>query len=198
MNIYIYKYISIASGKIVLFNAPYVSYGSNSQYRFDGPLQAAKYGAVAALVRSIGPFSLYTPHTGSSETTTIPGAAITLEDADQIVSWIASGQTVQFYLYMEAHFEPDKISRNIIAEVRGTTYPNEVVVMGGHIDSWDVGTGVLDDAGGAFAAWDALRLMGKYNLRPKRTVRVVMWTVYIIVFGESSFKKKNRLLFKTE
>jgi len=83
---------------------------------------------------------------------------------------------MQLFLYMEAHFLPDSISRNIIAEIKGTTYPDEVVVFGGHIDSWDVGSGVLDDGGGAFVAWDALRLMAKYDIRPKRTVRAVFWT----------------------
>lgn len=163
-------------GKIVLHNAPYVSYGANSNFRRLGAITAQKYGAVASLVRSITPFSLSTPHTGSMETASIPGAAITIEDADLIASFVRNGQPVEVFLYMEAHFEPDSISRNIIAELRGTTYPNEVVVMGGHIDSWDVGTGVLDDAGGAFVSWDALRLMAKYNIRPKRTVRAVFWT----------------------
>ena len=161
----------------MLYNPPWVSYGVNGIFRREGSLRAEVYGAVATLVRSIAPYSLATPHTGSMETAGIPGAAITHEDADLIDRLTARGINVTVKLYMEAQFLPDQFSRNIIAEVAGTTFPNEVVVMGGHIDSWDVGAGVMDDGGGAFVAWEALRLMAKYNIRPRRTVRVVFWTV---------------------
>lgn len=86
------------------------------------------------------------------------------------------GQKIRIHLSMDAETRPDKLSRNIIAEIKGSEKPEEIVVMGGHIDSWDVGQGVMDDAGGCFAAWEALLLMKKLDLKPKRTVRVVMWT----------------------
>ena len=164
-------------GKIVLYNPPWVSYGVNNIYRFEGATRAEGYGAVASLIRSVAPYSLATPHTGSMDTAGIPGAALTHEDADIIERLVRRGVPVQIKLYMEAQFLPDAPSRNIIAEVAGSEFPNEVVVFGGHIDSWDVGVGALDDGGGAFVAWEALRLMAKYNIRPRRTVRAVFWTV---------------------
>jgi len=165
------------TGKIVLYNPEWVNYGVTGQYRHEGAVRAEAYGAVASLVRSIAPYSLSTPHTGSMDPAGIPGAAITHEDADLIERLVNRGIPVVIKLYMEAHILDDAQSRNIIAEVRGTTKPDEVVVMGGHIDSWDVGAGVLDDAGGVFVAWEAIRLMAKYDIRPQRTVRVVFWTV---------------------
>ena len=77
---------------------------------------------------------------------------------------------------MEAHFLPDADSANVVGEIRGRERPDEVVVVGGHLDSWDVGTGSTDDGGGCVVTWEALRLMKKLNLRPRRTVRVVLWT----------------------
>ena len=86
------------------------------------------------------------------------------------------GQLVRVTLNMEAEMLPDALSRNITGELRGSELPDEVVVMGGHIDSWDVGTGAMDDAGGCLAAWEAIVLMKELGLQPRRTVRAVCWT----------------------
>ena len=168
---------------MVVYNPPWIAYAYNRLLRRKGAVEAAALGATAALLRSVSPYSLATPHTGDSDTSTIPFAAITHEDADMLERMVARGTRVVVKLYMEAQQLPDAVSRNIIAEVPGTERPNELVVMGGHIDSWDVGAGVIDDAGGAFVAWDALRLMVKYDIRPRRTVRVVFWTVRIRTGG---------------
>jgi len=169
-----------AKGKIVLYDVPFTSYGKTVQYRLNGAVEAAKVGAVASLIRSVGPFSMQTPHTGTSRyeegVKKIPHAAITLEDAAMIHRMSNRGDTIRILLKMEAKTLPDATSRNIIAEIKGSEKPEEIVVFGGHIDSWDVGQGVMDDAGGCFAAWEALRIMKELGLQPKRTIRVVMWT----------------------
>ena len=169
-----------AKGKIVLFNVPFTNYGQTVAYRGGGAVAAARVGAVASLVRSITPYSMRTPHTGgmayNDSVTKIPHAAITPEDADMITRMIARGQRVTVKLTMSARMMPDAPSRNVIAELRGTTSPDEVVVMGGHIDSWDVGRGAMDDAGGVVVAWEAIRILKELGLRPRRTIRVVGWT----------------------
>lgn len=169
-----------AAGKIVLFNVPFTSYGRTVQYRTNGANEAAKAGAVASLVRSVGPASLYTPHTGvmryAEEVRQIPHAAVTVEDAMMMQRMQDRGQTIRVRLYMEAETLPDVPSRNVVAEVVGSEKPEEVVVLGGHIDSWDVGQGAMDDAGGCVAAWEAVRLLKELGLQPRRTVRVVLWT----------------------
>ena len=169
-----------AKGKIVLYDVPFTSYGETVQYRLNGAVEAAKVGAVASLIRSVGPYSMKTPHTGTSRyeegVTKIPHAAITLEDAALIHRMSDRGETIRIRLDMEAKTLPDVPSRNIIAEIKGSENPEEIVVFGGHIDSWDVGQGAMDDAGGCFAAWEALRIMKELGLKPKRTMRVVMWT----------------------
>lgn len=86
------------------------------------------------------------------------------------------GETIVVTLKMEARTLPDAVSRNILAEIRGSESPDEIVVMGGHIDSWDVGTGAMDDAGGVVAAWEAVKLIRRLGLKPRRTIRVVGWT----------------------
>ncbi|SMO78214.1 M28 family metallopeptidase [Fodinibius sediminis] len=169
-----------ARGKIVLYNVPFVTYGETVQYRMNGAIEAAKAGAVASLIRSVGPYSMKTPHTGTSnyqeDTPKIPHAAITTEHAAMLQRMQERGETIRLHLEMNARTLPDARSRNVIAEIKGSEKPGEIVVMGGHIDSWDVGQGVMDDAGGSFAAWEALLLMKELGLQPRRTVRVVMWT----------------------
>jgi carboxypeptidase Q len=167
-------------GRIVLYNVPFTSYGETVQFRSAGASRAAALGAVAALVRSVGPPGLRLPHTGSLRYTDgsprIPAAAITTEDADRLQRMQDRGTGVRLRLKMEAHFLPDADSFNVVGELRGRETPEEVVVVGGHIDSWDVGTGSTDDGGGCIVTWEALRIMKKLNLRPRRTVRVVLWT----------------------
>jgi len=169
-----------AQGKIVLFNVPFTNYGATVQYRANGAVEAAKAGAVASLIRSVGPYSMRTPHTGGmrydSTVRRIPHAAITTEDADMLARMQARGDKIVVRLAMSAQTLPDAPSRNVIGEIVGREKPDEVVVMGGHIDSWDVGRGAMDDAGGVVAAWEAVRLMHKLGLRPRRTIRVVGWT----------------------
>lgn len=169
-----------AKGKIILFNVPFTTYGETVRYRYAGASAAAKLGAVAGLIRSVGPYSMITPHTGGmgyeEDVTKIPHAAITMEDAMMLQRMADRGERIVVRIYMEGRFEPDVLSRNVIAELVGSEFPEEVIVLGGHIDSWDVGQGAMDDAGGCVAAWEAVRLMKKLGLRPRRTVRVVMWT----------------------
>ena len=167
-------------GKIVLFNVPFTTYGETVQFRSDGPSRAAVLGAVAVLVRSVGPAGLRTPHTGALRYAEgqpqIPGAAITVEDAERLQRMQDRGTPARVRLRMEAHFLPDADSANVVGEIRGRELPNEVVVVSGHLDSWDVGSGATDDGGGCIVSWEALRLMKKLNLRPRRTIRVVLWT----------------------
>jgi carboxypeptidase Q len=167
-------------GKIVLFNVPFTTYGDTVRFRAAGPSRAAVLGAVAVLVRSVGPAGLRTPHTGALSYAEgqpqIPAAAVTTEDAARLERMFNRGTKVRLKLMMEAKFLPEADSANVVGEIRGRELPNEVVVIGGHFDSWDVGTGSTDDGGGCVATWEALRLMKKLNLRPRRTVRVVLWT----------------------
>jgi carboxypeptidase Q len=169
-----------ARGRIVFFNVPFTNYGETVRYRSTGPSRAARHGAVAALVRSVGPAGLRTPHTGAlqyaSDAPKIPAAAITSEDGDRLQRLADRGARIVVRLKMDAHFEADAESANVVGEIRGRERPDEVVVVGGHLDSWDVGTGATDDGGGCVATWEALRIMKKLNLRPRRTVRVVLFT----------------------
>lgn len=167
-------------GRIVLFNAPFTNYGETVQYRAAGPSRAASLGAVAVLVRSVGPAGLRTPHTGALRYAEglpqIPAAGISTEDADRLQRMQDRGTVARVRLKMEAKFLPDADSANVIGEIRGREHPEEIVLVGGHIDSWDVGTGSTDDGGGCVVTWEALRLIKKLGLRPRRTVRVVLFT----------------------
>ena len=176
-----------AKGKIVLFDypfpasaAPMAGYREAVAYRGGAPAAAAKVGAVAALIRSVASFSIQSPHTGStrydSTVARIPAAALSVEDAELLRRMQNRGEKVVVNLKMEARMLPDAQSRNVVAELRGSEKPDEIVVLGGHIDSWDVGQGAMDDGGCSVAAWEAVRLMQQLGLKPKRTVRVVLWT----------------------
>lgn len=195
-----------ARGKIVLINqafeegrgpAPFRGYSQTVRIRSMGAVESAKVGAVATLIRSVGPYGMQTPHTGSMAyvdgVPKIPAAAITIEDSEMIKRMTERGQKVVVTLNMEAQILPDADSRNIIVELRGYEKPDEIVVMGGHIDSWDVGTGAMDDAGGCIVTWEALRLMKELGLRPRRTVRVVFWTNEENGLRGANVYKNNRL-----
>ena len=167
-------------GKIVLFNAPFTSYGETVAYRYSGASAAAKHGAVASLIRSIGPWSMNTPHTGvmayKDDVQKIPHAALTMEDAMMLSRIHDRGDKIIVKLDMNARMVADRWSQNVLGEIKGSVYPDEVVVVGGHIDSWDVGQGAQDDGGGCVASWEAVRLIKELGLKPKRTIRCVLWT----------------------
>jgi carboxypeptidase Q len=169
-----------ARGKIVLFDEPFTQYEATRRYRTDGASAAARVGAVACLIRSVASGSIRSPHTGAlrydSTVARIPAAALSVEDAMMLHRFQDRGEPVAVTLKMDARMLPDTPSRNVVAEVVGREKPDEVVVLGGHIDSWDVGQGAMDDGGGAVAAWQAVRVMHRLGLRPRRTVRVVLWT----------------------
>ena len=169
-----------ARGRIVLFDVPYTNYGETVAYRSGGARLAAQHGAVAALVRSVGPMGLRTPHTGGmqygSETPQIPAAAISVEDSQRIHRLTDRGRKVRVRLKMEAHFEPDVESANVIGELTGRERPDEIVLVGCHFDSWDAATGASDDAVGCIVTWEGLRLMKKLGIQPRRTVRLVLFT----------------------
>jgi carboxypeptidase Q len=169
-----------ARGRIVVFNVPFTNYTESVRFRTASASRASAYGAVAVLVRSIGPNGLRLPHTGVLQyvggSPQIPGAAIASEDADRLQRMVDGGSRVVVRLKMSAHFEKDVPSANVIGELRGREQPSEIVLVSGHLDSWDVGDGASDDGGGCVVTWEALRLMKKLNLRPRRTVRLVLWT----------------------
>lgn len=167
-----------ARDKIVVFAPPFVSYEASVPFRRFGAIRAAEVGARAALLRSLTPQSLGTPHTGvmlyKDGVPKIPFAAIAPEAADQLLRQQRDGQRIEAKLSLHSQTLPPSPSRNIVVEVKGRERPDEVVLFGCHIDSWDVGQGAHDDAGNCVAAWAALRAV--QSLRPRRTIRLVMWT----------------------
>jgi carboxypeptidase Q len=169
-----------ARGRIVLFNVPYTRYSETVAYRTGGARAAAEHGAAAVLLRAVGPTGLRTPHTGavqySAAQPAIPAVAVAAEDADRIARLLARGVRVRVRLTTEGRYEPDVESANVVAEIRGRERPEEIVLVGGHFDSWDVGTGASDDAVGCIVTWEALRLMKTLGVRPRRTVRLVLFT----------------------
>jgi carboxypeptidase Q len=169
-----------AKGRIVVFNAPFTSYGDSVQYRWSGAVEAARAGAVASATRSITPFSLRTPHTGMMQydeaVPKIPHFALATEDAERLARMQSRGQTPVLRVTLSAAFGEEVDDANLIAELRGRERPEEVVVVGGHFDSWDVGQGAQDDGGGCVAAWEVLRLLKELGLTPRRTIRLVLWT----------------------
>ncbi len=168
------------AGKIVLYNVEYQGYRQTVGYRSAGPSRAAELGAIAVLVRAVGSATLQTPHTGSlnyaPNLPKIPAASISIEDALLIQRLSDSGEKVQVELSMEAQMHPPSKSANVIGEIVGSEKPEEVVVVGGHLDSWDVGQGAHDDGAGVMASLEAVVLMKKLGLRPRRTIRVILFT----------------------
>ena len=167
-------------GKIVVYNVPFTTYGATVQYRGAGASRAARHGAVAAIVRSVTAVSLQTPHTGAmnyaADQPKIPTAAITIEGAELLQRMYERGDRPALRLKMEAKFLPDAESANVVAEIKGSEKPDEIVLVSGHFDSWDVGQGAHDDGGGCIIAWEAVRLLKELGLRPRRTVRAVLYT----------------------
>lgn len=167
-------------GRVVVYNQPWRGYRETVAYRSQGASRAARLGARAVLVRSVTPASLRTPHTGSlnysADAPKIPAAAISIEDAMMLCRLCKAGVRVAVKLQMSARTLDDAASANVIGEIAGREHPEEIVVMGGHLDSWDVGQGAQDDASGCAAAWQAVQLVKSLGLRPRRTLRVCLWT----------------------
>lgn len=170
---------NLAKGKIVVYNIPWVNYGQAVQYRWAGATVAAKYGAVASLVRSVSPIGFDMLHTGvmNYEDTIpkIPHASITLEDVLLLQRMQDRGITPVLNLKMTCKTQPDTLSYNLIGEIIGKNKPNEIVAIGGHSDSWDYGSGAQDDASGIISTWQAVKLLKELNLKPQRTIREVFW-----------------------
>lgn len=169
-----------AKGKIVVFVEKWESYGKTVTYRVNAAVKTAEAGGVASLIRSITPFSISSPHTGwqayKKGVKQIPTAAITVEDAEMLLRMSKRGEEIEINLKMEAKMMDPVQSRNTVVEVTGHENKDEYVLVSGHLDSWDVGDGAMDDGGGAFISWYSIVLLKQLGLVPKRTVRAVLWT----------------------
>ena len=172
-------------GKIVFFNRPFdtntvssaTGYGGANDQRVGGAAAATKCGAVAVLVRSMTLATDDAPHTGAmryGEGKKIPAAALGIQSANKLTEAIKRGKT-RVRLVLNCKTLPDVPSANVIGEIKGSELPNEVIVIGGHLDSWDLGRGAHDDGAGVVHAMEALRLIKSLGLKPKRTIRVVAW-----------------------
>ncbi len=173
------------AGEIVLFNEKFdvqkavaghwgEAYGEAVQYRSTGAKAAADLGAVASLVRSVGGADYRIPHTGFSAPAGIPAGAITAEDAETIVHLVQQG-TVRMHLTLTPQMLPDVPGYNVVADLKGSEHPEEVVIISGHLDSWDLGTGAIDDGAGVVTAMGTVQLMKELHLQPKRTIRMIAW-----------------------
>src|SRR6266404_3755774 len=177
------------AGRIVLFNYPFdkqmaaegrggEAYGEAVVYRSDGPSAAARQGAVACLIRSVGGADYRLPHTGQTkyadDAPKIPAGAVTAEDADLIVDLVRQGP-VKIKLILTPQQFPDVESYNVIGDLKGSEHPEQVIIVSGHLDSWDLGTGAIDDGAGVAVSMEAANLIQKLHLRPKRTIRVIAW-----------------------
>jgi carboxypeptidase Q len=172
-------------GKIVLFNAlfdrqkaanglAFEAYGEAVVYRTGGPKAAASLGAVASLVRSVGGADYRLPHTGWSDPAGIPAAAVTSEDADLIARLATQGK-LRMHLTLTSQTGPAVQSYNVVADLKGSEHPEQVVIVSGHLDSWDLGTGAIDDGAGVVVAMETAELVQRLHLHPKRTIRVIAW-----------------------
>ena len=173
------------AGRIVLFNAKFdkrmatagragVAYRQAVAYRGRGPRSAATLGAVATLVRSVGSADYRLPHTGASASAGIPAAAVTAEDADLLAHLTQQGR-VAMHLVLTPRTLPPVVSHNVIADLKGREHPEQIVIVSGHLDSWDLGTGAIDDAAGVAVAMAAAALCKQLGLTPRRPLRVIAW-----------------------
>ena len=177
------------AGKIVLFDYPFdkriaaegragEAYGEAVVYRGDGPSAAARRGAIGCLIRSVGGADYRIPHTGltkyADDAPRIPAAAVTAEDADLIVNLLRQGP-VRMKLVLTPQTLPDVESANVIGDIKGSEHSEQVVVVSGHLDSWDLGTGAIDDGAGVAISMEAAHLVQQMHLKPKRTIRVIAW-----------------------
>jgi len=186
-----------AAGRIVLFNEPWEGYGKSVQYRVAGASRAARHGALAVLIRSVTGHSLGAPHTGmmhyDDDAPRIPIAALTVEDADRLFRMSRRGMKPVVKLYMEARNHDDGLSYNVVGEIRGREKPEEIVLVSGHLDSWDVGTCAMDDGVGVVLALGTGKLILQQDLRPRRTVRVVLFTCEEMgIYGGRAYLEAHR------
>lgn len=186
-----------AEGKIVLFNMPWEGYGKTVRYRVDGASTVARHGAVACLIRSVTGKSLGAPHTGmmryADDAPRIPMAALTVEDAGRLYRMCQRGLKPRVQLSMEAANHDSITSYNVIGEIRGRELPEEIILVSGHLDSWDVGTCAQDDGAGVVLALAAARQFLQQGLRPRRTVRVVHFTCEEMGgFGGQAYRTAHR------
>lgn len=173
------------AGKVVVFNFPFdqkkaaagyagEAYGEAVVYRVLGAKAAAELGAAASLIRSVGGAEFRLPHTGYSLGTGIPSGALAAEDAD-LIAHLASQGPVQIHLTLTPQTLPEVVTHNVVADLKGTEHPEQVVVVSGHLDSWDLGRGAIDDAAGVAVAMETANLIQQLHLRPRRTIRVIAW-----------------------
>src|SRR5690606_31617644 len=176
-------------GKIVFFNRPmqpdiiqtFEAYGSCANQRYSGALEASKYGAVGVLVRSLSLRQDNFPHTGSMTygnlpvSKRIPSAAISTNDANTLSTMLALNKNTKFYFSQTCRQLDDVQSYNVIGEITGSQFPNEYIIVGGHLDSWDLGDGAHDDGAGVVQSMEVLRLFKKVGYKPKHTIRVVLF-----------------------
>lgn len=173
-------------GKIVFFNAPmdptelntFAAYGKAAGQRVYGASRASRYGAVGALVRSLTTRIDDIPHTGvtvyQDGVEPIPALAISTKDAE-LLSRLLQEEPVQVFIRNTSHILPDKLSYNVIGEIKGSEQPDELILVGGHLDSWDVGTGAHDDGSGCVHALEVMHQIKQLGYQPKRTIRCVMF-----------------------
>jgi Zn-dependent M28 family amino/carboxypeptidase len=173
------------AGKIVVFNVPYderkalagmsfEAYGEAVVYRGRGAKAAAELGAAASLVRSVGGADYRLPHTGYSAPAGIPAAALAAEDAELIEHLAAQGR-VRMHLTLTPQSLPEVTGYNVVADLKGSEHPEQIVVVSGHLDSWDLGRGAIDDGGGLVISMAAAEVLQRLHLRPRRTLRVIAW-----------------------
>ncbi|HWW61933.1 MAG TPA: M28 family peptidase [Thermoanaerobaculia bacterium] len=177
-------------GRIVYYNNPmnmelvhsgraFEAYGDAVEFRSSGASHAAELGAVAAVIRSVASASLRTPHTGAmrydAKQPKIPAAAMTIEDAELVHRLIAKGEKVRMHLVLTPKTLPDVASHNVVAEIKGTDHPEEIVLIGGHLDSWDLGQGAIDDGSGVAMVMETMRLIKYLGIHPRRTIRAVLF-----------------------
>ena len=176
-------------GKIVFFNRPmnsslintFESYGGCVDQRYSGAMEASKYGAAAVIVRSMNLRIDDLPHTGSmsygdiNPEDRIPSAAISTKHADLLSSMVKLDNNIQFFFKQNCKQLKDVLSHNVIGEITGSEFPNEYIVVGGHLDSWDLGDGAHDDGAGCVQSMEVLRLLKNTGIKPKRSIRVVLF-----------------------
>lgn len=174
-------------GKIVFFNRPmdpklmdtFGAYSGAANQRGNGPSEAAKYGAIGVVVRSLSSFKDDVPHTGSTNYALnipkIPAVAISTNDADMLSALLKDDKELKFYFETSAQMLPDVLSYNVVGEIKGSEFPDEIIAVGGHLDSWDLGEGAHDDGAGCIQSIEVLRLFKALGHRPKRTLRAVMF-----------------------